>query len=275
MKATLLISVYKNTHFLKAVLDSLLVQTCKNFEIVISEDGESEEMRSFIELYPFEQPHLHLSQPDNGWRKNIALNRAIQASSTDYLILIDGDCVLHPRFIEMHLRFAEKNCILAGKRIKLNESLSVEITDSMISTEKIESILRKNFFELKKCGYKFIEEGFFISPDNILRFLPRLRKMSQLKGCNMSFPKKAILDINGFDENYVRPAIGEDIDLTWRFQMAGYKLKSMRNLAVQYHLHHKENWTSQEENVAMMRLNQSKGLFRCLNGIQKSSDSPI
>ena len=34
--------------------------------------------------------------------------------------------------------------------------------------------------------------------------------------------------------------------------MAGCELFSMRNLAVEYHLYHKENWTDQSVNVAMM-----------------------
>lgn len=46
---------------------------------------------------------------------------------------------------------------------------------------------------------------------------PELRTMSQLKECNMSMYKDAIVSINGFDEDFFRPAIGEDIDLVWRF----------------------------------------------------------
>ena len=49
MKASLIISVYKNVQFLKAVLDSLQYQTEKDVEIIIAEDGESVEMKAFIE----------------------------------------------------------------------------------------------------------------------------------------------------------------------------------------------------------------------------------
>jgi len=48
----------------------------------------------------------------------------------------------------------------------------------------------------------------------------------------MSFSQKAIYAINGFDEDYVRPAFGEDRDLSWRFRAAGYQHKSLRNLGV-------------------------------------------
>ena len=47
----------------------------------------------------------------------------------------------------------------------------------------------------------------------------------------------------GLIEDYVLPTIGEDIDLTWRFEGMGYHLYSLRNFAVQYHFITKENWS--------------------------------
>jgi len=269
MEATLIISVYTNIISLKAVLDSLRNQSWKSFEIVVSEDGESAVMKEFLATYPFEQTWQHLTQEDLGWRKNQALNRAIRAAKSDYLVFIDGDCVLHPRFMEMHHRYASKNRILAGKRIKLNEALSKDLIIQKCTPDDVQRYLFKHFFGLRKMGFRFQEEGFFFDPDKLLGFLPRLRKMTQLKGCNMSFSRAAIQAINGFDEDYIRPAIGEDIDLVWRFEKAGFKLFSLRNLAVQFHLHHKENWFDQSENIRMMQENQKANRYLCLNGIEK------
>ena len=42
--ATLIISVYRNTENLRAILRSLEAQTCQDFEVIISEDGQSKEM---------------------------------------------------------------------------------------------------------------------------------------------------------------------------------------------------------------------------------------
>ncbi|HET9570440.1 MAG TPA: glycosyltransferase [Bacteroidales bacterium] len=267
--ATLIISVYTNTVALKAVLDSLKGQTYQSFDIVISEDGESTVMKEFLSTYPFIHSWQHLTQPDIGWRKNQALNRAILASRSNYFVLIDGDCVLHPRFMEMHLRYAHADRILAGKRIKLNEAFSQDLLQQKINADGIQGYLYHHFLDLRKSGFRFHEEGFFIDPDHILGFVPRFRKMKQLKGCNMSFSRSAIYAINGFDEDYIQPAIGEDIDLTWRFEQAGYRLFSLRNLAVQYHLHHKENWTDQSENIQLMKLKQESNQFICQNGIVK------
>lgn len=268
-EATLIISVYTNTVFLKAVLDSLKDQTWKNFDIVVSEDGESMEMKSFLSTYPFEQPWQHLTQEDHGWRKNRALNRAVMEAKSDFCVFIDGDCVLHSRFMEMHHRFSKTNVILAGKRLKLNEELSQKLIHQDMNAKKLEHYLSRHFYKLRKMGIRFQEEGFFIDPDKIFGFIPDIRKMTQLKGCNMSFSRAALLKINGFDEDYIKPAIGEDIDLVWRFEKAGYALFSLRNLAVQYHLNHKENWFDQSENLRLMNEKQNANQFVCLNGIEK------
>lgn len=268
-KASLIISVYKDIRSLKVVLDSLAHQSEKNFEVIISEDGEDKTMHDFIVSYPFINDHHHLTQEDLGWRKNRALNRAIKAAKADWLIFIDGDCVLHPRFIEHHVKLASENYILAGKRIKLNNELSRQLIDDATAIFSIQKKLLSMFFTAGKKNIGFYEEGLFIDPNGIFGFIPRLRGMTQLKGCNMSFSKKAAEAINGFDEDYILPAIGEDIDLTWRFEGCGYKLRSLRNMAVQYHLWHKENWTDQTENQKIMEARQANRQYVCLNGLKK------
>src|SRR5688572_27266506 len=248
MNVSLIISVYKDVSSLRTVLEGLKFQRYKDYQIVISEDGESVEMRDFLLNYSHENPIAHLTQPDVGWRKNQALNRAIKKSNGDYLIFIDGDCVLHHMFIENHVRFSARKRILAGKRVKLGAAFTDLFRKTINDLPALERKVEKEKSAMRKDGARFYEEAFYVNPDGLLGFIPRLRKMHQLKGCNMSFYREDIEAINGFDEDYVLPAIGEDIDLTWRFKGLGYSLFSLRNLAVQYHLHHPENWTDQSLN---------------------------
>jgi GT2 family glycosyltransferase len=268
-KATLIISVYKETRFLKCVLDSLQYQTERNFEIIISEDGEDVSMKSFIDSYPFVNDHQHLTQEDVGWRKNKALNRAIAAAHAEWLIFIDGDCVLHPRFIEYHLRRAGEKKILSAKKVKLNDSLSRMLLNDISSINKMQKKMFRVLFSLKKRDIGFIEEGVFLNPFGPLGLIPAFRTMRQLKGCNMSFPKSAAYAINGFDEDYVNPLVGEDIDLSWRLRKAGYRICSLRNVAVEYHLNHKENWNPKRVNMEKMEAKMKSGEYFCLNGLNK------
>ena len=75
--------------------------------------------------------------------------------------------------------------------------------------------------------------------------------------------------IKGFDENYTLPATGEDYDIEWRMLRYGCKIVSLRNLAVQYHIHHKENWNDNNENMNYCRKMQEEKQIICKNGIEK------
>src|SRR5690554_1599845 len=264
---SLIISVYKNTKDLKVILDNLLYQTRLPDEIIISEDGNSSEMKLFIENYSIDIPLIHLSQEDTGWQKNKALNNAIVKAKHKYLIFIDGDCVLHTKFIQNHLLLSNPQHILAGKRVKLGPRYSEKLANT-----KLPEFQKKLIPEARKClkdNAAFYEEAIYIPFNPLTKALIHKLGISSIKGCNFSCYKTTILAINGFDEDYVKPAIGEDHDLVWRFEGLGYKIISVKHFAVQYHLFHKENWCSQEENLILLKQKQSAKKFICLNGIKK------
>lgn len=256
MKASLIISIYKNTQALKAVLDSLKRQTEQDIEVILSEDGNDAQMAAFIASYDFHWPIQHLTQPDEGWRKEKALNKAVVAAKSDWLIFIDGDCVLHPRFIEYHVRYQQRGIMLAGKRVKLNPELS----ERCMKGEKF--CLFPYLFARRGCRY--VEEAFYCKSAEWLR-----RKVKHLVGSNMSMSRADLIAINGFDENYVLPATGEDYDIEWRMIANGCKIVSLRNLAVQYHLYHKENWQDQKENMIYCREVQAQNKIYCEKGIKQ------
>ncbi|MGK6351987.1 glycosyltransferase [Parapedobacter sp. DT-150] len=270
MNISLIISVYKNALFLKTVLDALHFQTVLPDEIIVSEDGDSPEMRDFLLNYDSGKLNIvHLTQADQGWQKNKALNRAIVAASYEYLIFIDGDCVPHTRFIQNHLRLSHPVHILAGKRVKLGPLYSEKLRHTPLP--RFQQGLVWQMARMQKDGAKFAEEGLYFPLNNVTKAAICRFGISSIKGCNFSCYKAAILAINGFDEDYVRPAVGEDDDLVWRFQGLGYQVVSVKHFAIQYHLYHAESWTSREENVALLREKQASGQYRCLNGIEKLS----
>jgi len=266
---SLIISVYKDVESLAVILDALKFQTYKDFEVVISEDGEFAGMKAFVEGLEHENKIVHLTQPDVGWRKNKALNSAIRQSAGDYLIFIDGDCVPHHRFVENHLRFSSKGSIVAGRRVKLGPRYSRIFRKNIQHLPRLEKKVVFDFFGMRKDGAKFYEEGVYVNPETWVGKLLAKRKFRTIKGCNMSFFKGDIKLINGFDEDYTLPAIGEDVDLIWRCEAAGFSFRSVKNFAVQYHLHHRENWTDNSHNERIMRDKMREGQYVCKNGLIK------
>jgi hypothetical protein len=57
-------------------------------------------------------------------------------------------------------------------------------------------------------------------------------------GSNFSVAREDLIAINGFDELYDGPGCGEDSDVQFRLALTGVRGKSLRNLAIQYHVWH-------------------------------------
>ena len=271
MKITIIISVYKNVKALELVLDSILNQSTHVDEIIVSEDGESKEMKEFIDSLNIKNL-VHLTQEDLGWRKNIALNNSIRKASSDYLVFIDGDVVLHKRFIEGHLYCAKPKRVCAGKRVELGASYSQKLFNREITVDTLSNSFIRKIISLHKDNVRHYEDGIYIKPQGYLyNKIIQKKFINYLIGCNFSCYKADIESINGFDEDYKNPAIGEDVDINWRFRADGTEVVSCRNIANVYHLWHKKGFgsTEGEINNIILQVNLEKNQFVCLNGLKK------
>src|SRR5690606_39147590 len=121
MKTTLLISTYNWKEALDLVLTSVSIQTKVTDEIIIADDGSTKDTAEFIKQYQsvINDPIKHILQEDMGFRKAEILNKSIAQTDADYIIQIDGDCILHPKFIEDHIKKSEQNVYLYGSRVNI------------------------------------------------------------------------------------------------------------------------------------------------------------
>jgi len=271
MKITLIISIYKNIKALQTVLDSVLKQTIKVDEIIVSEDGKDSDVAAFIDTLKI--PNLvHITQEDLGWRKNIALNNSIRKSTGEYLIFIDGDVVLHPKFVEGHLYCSQPKRVCAGKRVELGPSYSQKLMNNTLSIKKLSNSFIRRIISLHKDNVRHYEDGIYINPKGYLyNNIVQKKNINYLIGCNFSCYKKDMESINGFDEEYKNPSVGEDVDINWRFRADGTEVISCRNIANVYHLWHKKGFGSVDAKInnAILKSNFDINRFVCLNGLKK------
>jgi len=94
--ASLLISTYNWPRALELCLRSALDQTRLPEEILIADDGSTDETKTVIdELRKISKvPVHHFWHEDKGFRKTIILNEAIRQSRSEYIIQTDGDILL-------------------------------------------------------------------------------------------------------------------------------------------------------------------------------------
>ena len=275
MKCTIIISVYKDINSLDLILESLFNQTIIPNEVVISEDGNSIEMFKYLVTARSKYSNLniiHLFQEDIGWRKNIALNRSIVASKYEYLIFIDGDCVPYDNFIEWHLKLAEENSVLCGRRSEPGDSISNKIRNRNISVKDYRKNYLKLFFEYKRDkNAKHYDAGIFINPNSLVgKILKNKRdKKAHLVGCNFSCFKSDLEKINGFDEDFTMPTTGEDTDIERRMRLCNIEMKSCRNAAIIVHLYHEKVFDDEISKKTLELMNSKGDEFFCGNGIIK------
>ena len=177
------------------MLQALDYQTEKDFETIITEDCESEEMVSFLEEYKKRPNFYHLTQPDDGWRKTLAENRAIDSARADYLMFLDGDCIPDRNFVALHLASAESGKFLTGRRVYLGPFFSKILRKKPQTIRYIQN--RLIFLALLIPMHFDKVRSYEVGLSS--RFMQWLRgkKPVGIVGCNFSCYKKDMLAING------------------------------------------------------------------------------
>lgn len=264
--ASLIISVYKDAEKLSCILRALAFQTEKAFEVIVSEDGQSQEIAACIAKFRnFGLSIKHLTQEDLGFRKNKALNQAIKAARSDYLIFIDGDCVPHLRFVESHLANAGRKIICAGRRLELGRRFSHDLITQPRFVGRLSSPagLLSLLWSLTRDGGKNPESGVYAPwVDRFTR-----SRHFNLLGCNFSCFRSALEEVNGFNQDFCNPGIGEDTDLEWRFLRAGYEIRSVKFSAPLFHLWHERLYAVSHENLRIHLESKQADYWRPKHGL--------
>jgi len=270
-RASVIISFFNKIEWLNLLLAALERQTLKDFEVIIADDGSNKEVVDQIKkIQAVSNLSLeHLWHPDEGFMKTTMLNKAVVAAKSEYLIFIDGDCIPHKNFVQDHVRLQKSDQILAGRRVNLSDQLSKSLTGQNIRSGKLETFF---FIQLLMDGIfnksRDIEKGISFQMEFINRKLGTYNK--GLLGCNFSVSKKALLDINGFDERYQHPGVGEDSEIEFRLKKNGLKVFSPKFCVVQYHLWHPRLSRKQEAvNMELYNDMQVKGYIYTPYGINK------
>tara|TARA_Y100000766_G_scaffold277869_1_gene283854 strand:- start:838 stop:1638 length:801 start_codon:yes stop_codon:yes gene_type:complete len=199
MLISVIITTYNSPDFLEKCLKSFLEQDDKNFEIIVADDGSSPSTKDIIESFKDSSLKIyHAWHEDEGFRAAKIRNEAVKLSSGEFLIFIDGDCIVFNDFIKNHRNISEKGFFSRGNRAKLSQKFSKKI----ISEEDQNKI---GIFKLVWLRLN----------SDINRLMPVLRfpnypfkklqkkKWKGAKTCNLGVWKSDFEIVNGYDESYI------------------------------------------------------------------------
>jgi hypothetical protein len=100
------------------------------------------------------------------------------------------------------------------------------------------------------------------------------RNKARILGCNFSVERGLLEEINGFNEEYRAPGVGEDTDIAFRLGLAGAAFVTLRYLAILYHLYHPPTSVGAENLMIYDRVVRS-GNPVCSRGLRQPSGEPL
>ena len=265
---SVIISTYNNPNWLQKTLVGFVNQTVTPDEIIIADDGSTEETANTIQQFANRLPIKHIWHEDKGFRKSEILNKAVVAATSEYLIFTDQDCIPRHDFVRTHCKFAQQGFFLSGGCFRLPMNISLNISDI--------DIIQGNIFHLKhlrqlglkwnlKC-IKLLNINWFA---NIMNAITPAR--ATFNGCNSSCWRSDALAINGFDETLQYGGLDREFGV--RMTNLGIKSKQIRYSAICLHLFHERPYKtddSMHRNLEARKLSKRLHIIEIPNGIQKS-----
>jgi glycosyltransferase involved in cell wall biosynthesis len=260
-RASVVITTYNWPEALRAGLVSLARQSVPPHEVIVADDGSGAATGALIgevaRDYPV--PLRHSWIEDRGFRVALARNRAIAASSGDYVLLLDGDMLVHRHFVADHLRAARPGSFVQGVRVLTDAAARDRLlADGARFPGFFERGLRRRRHTLHVPALAAI--GLRLSAG---------RSEGMIKTCNQGWWRESLLAVNGFDERYEGWG-REDKDLAVRAFHAGLKRRSLRFAGLAAHLYHRERHDAgQSVNDPLLAEARASGRVRSPLGLDR------
>jgi glycosyltransferase involved in cell wall biosynthesis len=261
VRASVVITTYNWPQALQRALEALARQRTLPHEVIVADDGSGDDTRALIETtardYPV--PLRHSWIEDRGFRVALARNRAIAASNGDYLLLLDGDMLAHPRFVDDHLRAARRGSFVQGMRVLTDEQGCARLlSGDVTSLGFFDPGLGRRRHTLRMPALAALS----------LR-LSRGQSDRAIKTCNQGWWRDDLVALNGFDERFEGWG-REDKDLAVRAFHAGLQRRSLRFAGLATHLYHRERHEEGgSPNDALLADTHATGRIRSPQGLDR------
>ncbi|OGE76882.1 MAG: hypothetical protein A3C85_01050 [Candidatus Doudnabacteria bacterium RIFCSPHIGHO2_02_FULL_48_21] len=220
---------YNSMRYIEGCLDTALAQTYKNLEILViitgSEDGSAE----FIKQKYGRQKRVKIIEPGVNLWFSRGHNLGIKMCQGKYALVLNQDTVMEKDFVVKLARVMEQDQSLgsvSGKLLHYNFSFNskTKILDSTgIEIFKTRRVIDRGQWE--KDDHQYDADTEIFGASGAAAFYRR----SALEAVKL--PKRNS-EFEYYDEDFI--AYKEDIDLSWRLQLAGYRCKYIPE-AILYH----------------------------------------
>jgi glycosyltransferase involved in cell wall biosynthesis len=270
LRASVIVPTYNKAPYLDLVLASFLLQDTHEFELVIVNDGSTDDTEAVVRRYLDRLEIRYIHQQNRG--RSVARNAAIRAASGDVIIFSDDDRVVVSSFVRAHLaRFTSSNdarviqgwqrgiltrwvdspavvsatTIMRARDRELSERIGRGAELQLVTADDVE----KNLAAVLE-RYQFSEpwwEEFCVPVINTFSedLSDHRFSWSIATTANMSVTRTKLFEVGLLDENFQQWGL-EDTDLCFRLTQSGSPIFIDRQ-ALSYHQTHPTSPTKLHE----------------------------
>ncbi|WP_158880871.1 glycosyltransferase family 2 protein [Rhodanobacter sp. L36] len=270
---SVIVLTYNWPQALALVLRALAMQTVLPDEVIVADDGSTPETRELLVRlargYP--APLRHAWQDDRGFRAGRARNAGILDATGEYVILLDGDMLVHPHFIADHLMLAARGSFVQGTRLRATERETARLLSG--GTPRFGPWMDA-YFRQRNAPRTQLHYGKRIHTVRwpwLARRKARSRKGGHVMSCNMAIWRDDLLRVNGFNET-MEGYGSEDLELAARLQNNGLRRRQLKFAGLAIHLEHASRAPADPDdptlpNNVILRQTREQGIRRCDSGI--------
>jgi glycosyltransferase involved in cell wall biosynthesis len=234
-KISVIVATYNGTHQLDECIGAINDNGDDNLEVVIADDGSSNE-GTFKVLEKWKaEPRLkifHAYQEDKGFRLARARNYAVHYARGDFLLFLDHDIIIPSRFFKQLRRNIIPKWLTAGRRVMLDEALTDEIfSGDMSPCSTFNYKFALTAYRRNLIGKRFLLPTRNRTPGKISQ------RFEGMAGFCFGVFKEDFLAIDGFDNTYTSYGL-EDWDFFARLLNNGVKAGYLPSSATVAHLWH-------------------------------------
>lgn len=205
MKISVLLPVYNSKRWLTKAVQSVCIQTIRDFELIAIDDGSTDASLSLLRnLQKLDGRIIIISRRNTGIVG--ALNDGLAIAKGEFIARMDGDDIAHPNRFERQLQFMETHpeCVALGSATVLIDSMGGTIGE----------------YRPPECHDAIVAQ--LLTGNGAALVHP-----------SVLFRKSALLDISGYDPAWCK---AEDLDLFFRIAEKG-QLANLNEDLLKYRLH--------------------------------------
>jgi glycosyltransferase involved in cell wall biosynthesis len=199
-KVSVVVASYNGARTLKVCLDSLVHLNYPDYEVILVDDGSTDNSPEIASLYTTDKGSgtalgapivRYIRQTNHGL--SVARNTGIDAAEGEIVAFTDSDC-------------------------RADEDWLYYLVGDLL-TSRFTGIGGHNFLPPEDSP---VAAAVLVSPGGPAHVMLNDRLAEHIPGCNMAFYKWALDEIGGFDPIFTKA--GDDVDVCWRLQQRGYRI---------------------------------------------------